>query len=55
LALPKQLKKEMRFGTRHVKNLYMSGSLTAAAAKELTRYKLDLVGVQVLGEAKRTL
>jgi hypothetical protein len=44
----------MRFGTRHVKSLYRSGSLTSAA-KELTRYKLDLVGVQWLGEAKRTL
>jgi len=42
LLLPKQLKKEMSFCTRHVKGLYRSGSLTTAA-KELTRYKLDLV------------
>jgi len=35
----------MRFGTRNVRSLYRSGSLTAAA-RELTRYKLDLVGVQ---------
>jgi hypothetical protein len=38
-VLPKQLKKEMRFGTRHVKSLYNS---ITAAAKELTKYKLDL-------------
>jgi hypothetical protein len=34
----------MRFGMWNVKSLYRSGSLTAAA-RELTRYKLDLLGV----------
>ena len=36
----------MRFGTWNVRSLYRAGSLTAAAARELARYKLDLVGVQ---------
>jgi hypothetical protein len=35
----------MRFGAWNVKNLYRSGSLTAAA-KEWVRYRLDLVGEQ---------
>jgi exonuclease III len=35
----------MRFGTWNVRSLYGAGSLTAAA-RELSRYKLDLVGVQ---------
>ena len=35
----------MRFGTWNVRNLYRAGSFTAAA-RELARYKLDLVGVQ---------
>ena len=35
----------MRFGTWNVRSLYRAGSLTAAAG-ELARYKLDLVGVQ---------
>jgi hypothetical protein len=35
----------MRFGTWKVSSPYRVGSLTAAA-KELARYKLDLVGVQ---------
>jgi hypothetical protein len=35
----------MIFGTLNVRNLYNAGSLTAAA-RELTRYKLVLVGVQ---------
>ena len=35
----------MRFSTGNVRSLYRSGSLIAAARK-LTRYKLDLVGVQ---------
>jgi hypothetical protein len=34
----------MRFGIWKVRSLYKSGALTAAA-RELTRYKLDLVGV----------
>jgi hypothetical protein len=35
----------MRFGTRNVRCLYRSGSLTTVA-RELARCKLDLVGVQ---------
>jgi hypothetical protein len=35
----------MRFGTWNVRSLYRAGSLTATA-RELERYKLDLVGVQ---------
>jgi len=35
----------MRFGTWNVRSLYRSGSLTTVA-RELARYKLDLVGVQ---------
>jgi len=35
----------MRFGTLNVRSLYKVGSFTAAA-RELARYKLDLVGVQ---------
>ena len=35
----------MRFGTWDVRSLYRAGSITAAA-RELARYKLDLVGVQ---------
>jgi len=38
----------MRFGTWNVRNLYRAGSITAAA-RELARYKLDLVGVKRLG------
>ena len=32
----------MRFGIRNVRSLYRAGSFTAAA-RELARYKLDLV------------
>jgi len=35
----------MRFGAWSVRSLYRAGSLSAAA-RELARYKLDLVGVQ---------
>jgi len=35
------------FGTWNFRSLYRSGSLTAAA-RELARYKLDLVGVQLV-------
>ena len=35
----------MRFGAWNVRSLYGAGLLTAAAG-ELVRYKLDLVGVQ---------
>ena len=43
----------MKFGTWNVRGLYRSGSLTAAAARELARYKLDLVGVQEVTWGKR--
>jgi exonuclease III len=36
---------DIRFGTWNVRSLNRSGSLRAAA-RELARYKLDLVGVQ---------
>jgi exonuclease III len=35
----------MRFGTWNVRSLYRASSLIAAA-RELVRYKLDLVGMQ---------
>jgi hypothetical protein len=35
----------MRFGSWNVRSLYRAGSLMAAA-RELDRYKLDLVGMQ---------
>jgi len=41
---PKQRKRNMRFCTRNVRSLYRAGSLKAAA-RELARYKLYLVGV----------
>ena len=42
---PKQRKRVMRIGTWNVRSLYRAGSITAAAM-ELARYKLDLVGVK---------
>jgi exonuclease III len=36
---------DMRFGTWNVKSLYRSGSFKTVA-RELEKYKLDLVGVQ---------
>ena len=42
---PKHWKRDMRFGTWNVRNQCRAGTLTAAA-RELARYKLDLVGVQ---------
>jgi len=38
----------MSFGRQRVRSLYRAGYLTAAA-RELARYKLDLVGVQEVG------
>jgi hypothetical protein len=38
-------KRDISLGTWNVKSLYRVGSLTAAA-RELARYKLNLVGVQ---------
>ena len=45
MVRPKQRKRDMRFDTWNVRSLYRAGSLTAAA-RELARCKLDLVGVQ---------
>jgi len=39
-------KQQKWIGTWSVKSMYRAGSLTAAAARELARYKLDLVGIQ---------
>jgi len=36
----------MKIGTWNVRSLYRAGSIKAAA-RELARYKLDVVGVQV--------
>jgi hypothetical protein len=43
---PKRKKRDMRFGTWNVRSMYRAGSLRAVA-KEISKYKLDLVGVQV--------
>jgi len=40
------MKRDMRLGTCNVRRLYRSDSLTAAASRELARYKLDLEGVR---------
>jgi exonuclease III len=45
LAPPKNLKRDMRFGTWNVRSLYRAGSLKTVA-RELGKYKLDLVDVQ---------
>ena len=45
LVRPEQIKTEMRFGTWNVRSLYRADSHTAAA-RELARCMLDLVGVQ---------
>jgi hypothetical protein len=39
---------DMRFGIWNVRHLYRIGSLTTVA-RELGKYKLDLVGVQEVG------
>jgi len=44
----------MRFGMWNVRSLYRACSLTGAA-RELARYKLDLVGVQEVGWDKGDL
>jgi hypothetical protein len=36
---------DMRFGTWSVRSMYRAGSLRAVA-EEISKYKLDLVGVQ---------
>jgi len=45
LVRPNPWKSDMRSGIWKVRSLYRSGSLTTVA-RELARYKLDLVGVQ---------
>ena len=45
MVRPEQRNRDVRFGTWKVRSLYRAGSYTAAA-RELARYKLDLVGVQ---------
>jgi exonuclease III len=41
----KQKKMDMRFGTWNVRSMYRAGSLRAVA-EEISKYKLDFVGVQ---------
>jgi exonuclease III len=45
LARPKHRKRDMIFGTWNVRSLYRAGSMKTVA-RELGKYKLDLVGVQ---------
>jgi exonuclease III len=45
LAQPKHRKRDMRFGTWNVRSRYRADSLKTVA-RELRKYKLDLVGVQ---------
>jgi hypothetical protein len=45
LDKPKLRKMGMRFGMWNVRSLYRAGSLMTVA-KEISEYKLDLVGVQ---------
>jgi hypothetical protein len=45
VARPKPRKRDMRFGTWNVRRFYRAGSLKTVA-RELGKYKLDLVGVQ---------
>jgi exonuclease III len=45
MVRPKHRKKDMRFGMWNVRSLYRAGSLKTVA-RELGKYKLDLVGVQ---------
>ena len=41
----RRIRREMKLDTWNVRSLYRAGSLKAAA-RELARYKLDVVGVQ---------
>jgi hypothetical protein len=45
LARHTHRKRDMGFGTLNIRSLYRAGSLKTVA-KELGKYKLDLVGVQ---------
>ena len=40
----RRVRREMKLGTWNVRSLYRAGSLKAAA-RELARYKLDVVGI----------
>jgi hypothetical protein len=42
---PKRKKMDMRFGTWNVRSMYTAG-LLGAVAEEISKYKLDLVGVR---------
>jgi hypothetical protein len=42
---PKQWKRDMRYGTLNIRSLNGSGQLTTVA-RELSRYKIDPIGVQ---------
>ena len=42
----RRIRRDIKLGTWKVRCLYRAGSLKAAA-RELARYKLDVVGVQV--------
>jgi hypothetical protein len=44
---------DMRFGTWNVRGLYWAGSLVTVA-KEISKYKLDLVGVEDRGGTETT-
>ena len=54
LVQPKQLKRDIRFGTQNIRSLYRSGALTTVG-REFLRYKLDLVGVQVRWDTGGTI
>jgi hypothetical protein len=43
----------MRFGTRNVRSLYWA-DLLSSVAREIAKYKLDLVGVQEVDETGGT-
>jgi hypothetical protein len=44
---PKRRNMDMRFGTWNIRSLYRMGSLMTVS-RELSRYRLDLVGMQVV-------
>ena len=45
MVQPQQMNKDMRFGTWNVTSLYRTGAVTLVA-RELAKYRIDLVGVQ---------
>jgi hypothetical protein len=50
----RQRNMDMRFGTWNIRNLYRVGSVMTVS-RELSRYRLDLVAVQVRWEGSGTL